>query len=156
MGRGAAVAGEAVAKFAPLLLHGEFNVRHELERALSGESTAEEIDAADAICERLGITEARLADLVAAAGGGPAPSWAAKMVSDWALCGGAERRGMWPRAGALDEQDAATVFWFDEIDRLAREAGRRAIDGAKAEAEARVARARRPGDEECLGAQEAA
>lgn len=46
-----------------------------------------------------------------------------RVLRDWRLCGGM-LRSTWPRAGGLEDQDAAVVFWFHELDRLA-EAGLR-------------------------------
>jgi hypothetical protein len=57
------------------------------------------------------------------------------IIRDWKLCGG-QSRGSWPKAGGLADQDAATVFWFHELDRLAETELRRGTrQASNAEAE---------------------
>lgn len=43
----------------------------------------------------------------------------AKILREWWLCGGLARM-TWPRAGGLEDQDSATVWWFEHIDELVR------------------------------------
>ncbi len=45
-----------------------------------------------------------------------------RAVRDWRLCGGA-RRSCLPRAGGLEDQDAGTLFWFQQLDEAARPRG---------------------------------
>ena len=61
----------------------------------------------------------------AAEAGFPVDPEAAAIARTWALCGGRERR-CWPRAGALEEQDAGTVALFESIDALVANARARA------------------------------
>lgn len=87
------------------------------------------IEVADALCDAIGLTSEAQTELEALVGLRPAPAAggplsasmsrdATRILETWNLCGG-RRRTCWPRPGSLDEQDAATVWWFAVLDTAA-------------------------------------